>query len=298
MNQTKFLVVNSFAETVFGGNPAAVFVKAEEIEPLLMQMIARQLNLVETVFILPPQGPDHDFYFRYFTPTEELPIAGHPTVAAILALIEERRIDSVSKKECRIKTGAGIKQIRIDSNSHGPLVMMEQPAPEFLPVVSDWKSVANVFGLLEEDLLLDLPVQPVNTGLGHLIVPVKSLEALMRVERKIAPLKKLCGDLGIREAQIFAFQTHDPEKTLHTRNICPREGLEDPGCGVGNGALGAYLLKHHYLNKIDIALKAEQGLVVNMPCVIEIFASRIADDIQVAVGGNGKIMIKGSFFLE
>ena len=92
MKNKKFLVVNSFAEKPFGGNPAAVFIDAEDLDKPTMQFIAKQINLVETVFIFPSTEKNADFYFRYFTPAEEISIAGHPTIAAILELIESNKL--------------------------------------------------------------------------------------------------------------------------------------------------------------------------------------------------------------
>lgn len=298
MKSKRFFVINSFAERPFGGNPAAVFVDAENLDKRTMQMIAKQINLVETVFMFPSIEQNADFYFRYFTPTGELPIAGHPTIAAIFAHIQYNKVDLSKESILNIATNAGNKLIKINKNLIGPTVIMEQQRPHFFPIVTERNAVANLFGLSEDDLIPDLPIQPIDTGLGHLIVPVKSLEALMRVQRKIEPLKSFCKSIGIREAQIFTFETYDSNKDLHTRNICPREGIEDPGCGVGNGALGAYLLEHYYKNRTKIQLKAEQGNIMDMPCVIEIYAQNENGLMDIFVGGNGKVMIEGTFYLE
>ena len=298
MKSRKFMVVNSFVEKPFGGNPAAVFMDAGDLDKQVCQSIAKQMNLVETVFIFTAVEPNIDFYFRYFTPTEELPIAGHPTIAAVLTLIEGNQVNATQTNTLSIKTNAGNQVIKLKKGLNGPVVIMEQLRPEFFPVVNDRKHVAELFGLYEDDLSPDLPVQPVNTGLGHLIVPLKTLDALMRVQRKIEPLKSFCQSIGMREAQLFTFETYDSDKDLHTRNICPREGIEDPGCGVGNGALGAYLLEHYYKDRTAIHLKAEQGNVVDMPCVIEIFAHKEQGVITASIGGQGKLMIEGTFYLE
>lgn len=297
MTEREFYVVNSFAEEDFGGNPAGVFIDADGLKQEMMQKIARQMNLVESAFVFRSTDNDHDFYFRYFTPLKELPITGHPTIAAVIALIKSKKIKVEEKSLYNIKTNAGIKKIDIKENLSEPIVIMEQKQPEFFPIVEDRKNVADILGLNESDLIAELPVQPVDTGLGHLIVPVKSLDILMRVERKIEPLRNLCSSLGVMEAQIFAFETYDSKNTLHTRNLCPREGIEDPACGVGNGALGAYLLKHHYKNEEKIDIRAEQGNIVNMPGVINIMANRKDDNIEVFIGGSGKVMIKGTFIL-
>lgn len=292
----EFYVVNSFAGKPFGGNPAAVFPEAGGLDVPLMQAIARQMNLVETVFIFP--SGEADFHFRYFTPEEELPVAGHPTVAAVLALIAAGRLDASRPSRCGILTGKEVCRVDIAGGAADPVVFMEQPKPVFGAVEKRRALVAETLGIGEEDLLPDLPAAPVDTGLGHLVVPVTSLEALFRIRRNTQPLRALCRENGVREVQAFAFEALDPANRLHTRNICPREGVEDPACGVGCGALGAYLMRYYCPNEPCIDIRAEQGNIVNMPSVIQIRVSGQGDGIRVSVGGTGRVMIKGSFFLE
>ena len=279
-----------------GGNPAAVFLDGEGLGGAVMQSIARQMNLVETVFVFRPGEKEKDFRFRYFTPTEELPVAGHPTIAAVLALIEAGEIDPAEDPSFCVNTSAGRQAVTVRAGDAGPIVFMEQPEPRFLPHFQHRGDVARVLGLSADDLLPGLPVQPVDTGLGHLIVPVKSLDALRRAQRS-AELSRLCQSAGVREVQAFAFGAYEQGNDLHTRNICPREGIEDPACGVGNGALGAYLLKNRYPDATGFELRVEQGDIVNMPSVVTIRADRIGDSLRVAVGGLGRVMIKGRFFV-
>lgn len=300
MKTKKFYVVNSFAEKAFQGNPAAVFFDSSDLDESTMQEIAHQLNLVETVFINNSQDNDKfDFELKYFTPLKEVPIAGHPTVAAFIALEASRRIIISNKSTYLIKTKAGLKKIRAYKDNNETIIMMESSSPVFSPNVKDKYKIAEVFGLSVNDINEYLPIQPVYTGLGHLVVPVKSIDTLMKVKKNISLLKELCDELDVCEAQVFTFETYNEKFNIHTRNICPRNGIEDPGCGIGNAALGAYLLKNKYLNKNEMKLKAEQGKIINMPCVIEIFAEkRKENNIQVFVGGKGRVMIKGEFIIE
>jgi trans-2,3-dihydro-3-hydroxyanthranilate isomerase len=262
-----------------------------------MQLIARQLNLVETVFVL-NRNDDYDFELRYFTPLKELPIAGHPTIAAFVALAALEKIEITEKNNYVIKTKAGLKKITVNMDKDETIVTMEQAKPIFYPVIEEKSKIANILDLAINDFIEDLPIQAVDTGLGHLIVPVKSLEAIMKAKRKINPLKELCNELNISEAQIFTFETYNKQFNVHTRNICPREGIEDPGCGVGNAALGAYLLKNKYSEKQEIKITAEQGNLINMPCIIEIYAAKQEDTIQVFIGGKGKVMVQGKIQIE
>lgn len=293
-----FVVVNAFADGPFGGNPAAVFTQAAGLSNETMAAIARQLNLVETVFVFPEEEGAVDFRLRYFTPHGEIPIAGHPTVAAWLAMWHEDIADVRKRSTFRQVNLAGQQDIFLEPDPHGaPMVTMQQPRPEFIDAELSADCVASTFGINRDDLVEDLPIKAVNTGLGHVIVPVRSLNGLMRVSRNIEPLKKLCTSVGMREAQLFCFEAYNKQYDLHTRNLCPREGLEDPACGQGNAALAAYLARYKWPDKSTFSLRNEQGTVVDMKSVIHTRIDRHADEIEVFVSGTGVVMLEGRFLV-
>lgn len=290
----KFVVVNAFADGPFGGNPAAVFLNSKGLDDATMQAYARQMNLVESVFLTP--SAEADFRLRFFTPNGEVPIAGHPSIAAWIALHHQKVIDVSKKTKYTQINKAGVQEIQFDmSEKDNPIVTMKQPSPRFLEVQFDSELVASVFSIEEKQIDSQLPIHAVDCGLGHLIVPVRSLDALMRVRRNVEPLRKLCQQAGVREAQLFCFETLNKNYNIHTRNLCPREGLEDPACGNGNGALAAYLSRYCWTERRDFTIRAEQGNVVNMPSVIFARAVRNGREVEVFVGGNGVTMLEGQF---
>ncbi len=284
-------MVNAFAEQSFGGNPAGVFFSEDhpDLDTATMQAIARQMNLVETAFVQQLQDDVADFEIRYFTPEKELPIAGHPTVAAIIGLMEKGAVHNSNDSQIVVRTKGGDQEIAIQDD----LVFMQQPQGKFYPVVEDRNRIIDVFGISETDISSDLAIQPIDSGLGHLIVPLQSESALMKVQRNIEALKQLCDELGVMEAQLFAMA----EGGIVTRNICPRQGLEDPACGVGNGALGYYLLENVYPEADEITIIARQGDIIRMPSTIYIHGKRKGSSLQIHIAGKGKVMIKGFFSL-
>lgn len=289
-------MVNAFANGAFGGNPAAVFTDAENLEIETMQAFARQLNLVETVFVFPGEAAV-DFRLRYFTPESEIPVAGHPSIAAWIALVFKQKVDVAPRKRYLQSNLAGTQEIEINSDERTPVVMMKQPPARFLETQCTKDQVASVFDVSVEDIDSDLPIQAVDTGLGHLIVPLGSLDALFRVKRNIEPLRQLCRSAGVREAQLFCFEATNKSFDLHTRNICPRDGIEDPACGVGNGALSAYLSRFCWPTKAEISLKIEQGIKQQMPSLIHTRTIKNDETENVFVGGGGVVMLEGSFLV-
>jgi trans-2,3-dihydro-3-hydroxyanthranilate isomerase len=183
----KFHVVNSFSNTKFAGNPAGVVIVEDFSDVKLMQHIARQLNLVETVFI--KRISDYNFDIRYFTPSKELPIAGHPTIAGIKVIHDVFKLYTdiqltfqTTSKEIRADIqeceGESIYSIYIDEITHSS-------------TLGDRREVASVFGLVESDLIEDMPIKVVDAGLGHIIIPIKSLDSLMKAKRNIAEFEVL-----------------------------------------------------------------------------------------------------------
>lgn len=294
----KFCVINSFTYNGQGGNAAAIFSNSGELDDYIMQNIARQLNLVETVYINESKEQGIDFDIRYFTPENEVSIAGHPTVAAFLALVKEGKINPIIKDKYLVKTKDGIKEVTVEQNGKDIFVKLKQQKPKFGLIIEEKNKIAKVLGISENDIMSNLPMQCINTGLGHLVVPIKSFNGLMKVKRNINQLKSLCDSIGVREVQAFCFETKNDTFDIHTRNICPREGIEDAACGIGNAALGAYLLSNYYIDRKSLSINAEQGYIIKVPCAINVYACRVGEDIEVQIGGTGKVMIEGNFIVS
>lgn len=293
-NSKRFLVLNAFAVSRYGGNPAAVFTDARGLPEQELQLIARQLNLIETVFAYPVGADGVDYHLRYFTPLEELPVAGHPTVAAWAALARLGLIDTKTRSKFIQKTGAGNQEITVEEAGDSVRISMKQPAARFTNYLPDLSEVATSIGLMPSDLDSHLPIQGVSVGLGHIIVPVKDLATLMRAKMNIPAVENLCAKHGMREMQLFVFQTNDSNNDLFTRNFTPREGLEDPACGNGNGALGAYLAETKYKGETTFDLRAEQGHGIKMPSLIEILVRRQGvGTLDVSIAGCAMAMVEG-----
>ncbi|WP_242273218.1 PhzF family phenazine biosynthesis protein [Bacillus cereus group sp. BfR-BA-01538] len=293
--EKEFVVINSFSGKDLAGNPAAIFLDPVGLENNELQKIAKQLNLVETVFVYPSKIAD--FQFRYFTPYKEVTLAGHPTIAAFIALVYFKRIDINKRKIYKIETSSGIREVMIEMDRKQIIVKMKHSSPVFTSPVLSEKNLANTLGLQEFDISSNFPPQIVDFGVKYLVVAVKSLNSLMSAVRKIDLLEKLCTNLDVREVQLFSFETYGQNNDFHTRNLCPREGVEDPACGIGNAAVGAFLAKNYYIEEKSIHLQAEQGEIVNTPCLVELFISKNKEGVELYIGGTGKKIIEGRYLI-
>ena len=293
----EFFVYNAFATEAFGGNPAAVFPDASDIPEELLLPIAKQINLVETVYLYPSDTSGVDYKLRYFTPFQELPVAGHPSIASWVTLVELGRVSLVDNSNFVQENLAGRQNIRISEENESIFVYMDQIEPKFSKPEVSLSELAECFNLSETDFDPEFPCEGVDIGLGHLIVAVKDLATLKKAKMDILKLGNLCDRAGLREPQLFTFETHNKSYDLFTRNLSPREGFEDPACGNGNAALGAYLARTKYKDTDSFSVLVEQGHVINMPSLVNVSVDNQHTLPKVTIGGSAIKMVEGSIFL-
>jgi trans-2,3-dihydro-3-hydroxyanthranilate isomerase len=295
-----YYLADVFTTNRFGGNQLAVFPDAKEIDPRFMQPIARELNLSETVFVLPPDDDRNDFRLRIFTPATELPIAGHPTVGTAFVLAKANIAD-LSHKGGRLVFEEGVGPIEITVEPSG-LITMKQPLPQFGRAWEQVEPIAEMLSL-EVGAIADtgLPVQPVSCGVPFLFVPLRSLEDARRIEfrREIwnAVLKHT------EAPQVFAFtlETENEIAAVHSRMFAPALNIpEDPATGSASGPLGCYLLHHNVLTSHDtLEFISEQGIEMGRPSFINIAVNRDHGKItNVAIGGKAIYVGEGFIHLD
>lgn len=287
----KFQVYNSFTEKPFAGNPAGVVMDFDkDLSDQNMQNIAKQLNLVETIFV--HRSDEYDFEFRYFTPHKELPMAGHPTLAALCALRDSEVILKSAASDVVIETKGGLIRSYVEDDK----VYLSQKSPEFFEVNQSHKDKISEVFKVDTNEISDLPIASVNAGLGHFIFATKTLEGLMSLSFDVDTLRSFCKDVKASEAQIFCLETYEAENDLHTRNLCPRLGMEDPACGNGTAALMGYFARYISPEKETIEMRTEHGFCVDRPSIIEGKSIKpSSDQIDVWVGGKAVLMLEGHF---
>lgn len=302
-HQLKFYQADVFTSLPFGGNPVAVFPEAQGLDDDQLQQIAREMNLSETVFVLPPTDPAAVVRLRIFTPTQEIPFAGHPVLGTFYVLAQLGLIaitDGVTRvmQECNI----GLFPVEIHAQEELiTRVVMTQPKPLFLGSVEesdDLFDIAKALGLSKNQIVdTKWPVMVVSTGLPVLIVPVRTLTAVRSIVPDAAAIIELCGRLGANGIMVFTTVTVEPLAAVHTRMFAPSIGiLEDPATGSASGAMGAYLV-HNGLVEVGpmTELIVEQGYEIARPSRILVQVESAGDEIQtVRVGGQCVMMLKGT----
>jgi trans-2,3-dihydro-3-hydroxyanthranilate isomerase len=299
----KFYQADVFTAQPFGGNPVAVFPDADGLTDDELQQIAREMNLSETVFVFPPTDQAAVARLRIFTPTQEIPFAGHPVLGTFYVLAHLKRISTQEgmtrvMQECNI----GLFPIEVHQE-HGRIVrvVMAQPKPEFLDpldAVEDLYLVGGALGL-PKHVIVDTkwPLQVVSTGLPVLVVPVRTLTAVRSISPDASAIINVCERFGANGMIIFTTVTVESFASVHARMFAPKIGiLEDPATGSAGGALGAYLVQHGVVEvapTTDILI--EQGYEIERPSRILVQVESDDDAIQsVTVGGQCVMVVEGT----
>jgi trans-2,3-dihydro-3-hydroxyanthranilate isomerase len=298
----RFVQADVFTDTVFGGNPVAVIPDAEGLTARDMQRIAREMNLSETVFVLPPKNSKAQFRLRFFTPTEEIPFAGHPSLGTFYVLARLGRL-RLTEPVTRVveETALGLFPIEVEVRD-GEVVQvgMTQARPKFSPPLSSPLEAMRVAGGLSlpvRQIADRFPIQGVSTGLPVLMVPVKSLKAMNEIRVHVPAVEDLCRRHKVKGILVFTFMTVDPNSTVHARMFGPLIGiLEDPATGSASGALGAYLVHHNAVAVQPVTtIRCEQGLEMGRPSSILIEVTVRGSEIrEVKVRGQAVIVVEGT----
>ena len=268
--QHEFYLVDVFASERYAGNQLAVFMNGHLYSSTQMQRIAREFNFSEVAFFFPRDSRDGLYRVRIFTPVEELPFAGHPTLGTAYVLLkywlkEPRAQITLDLPVGPIPVQAEYGPLQSPGEASPPvpdvdfrepsLLIMRQNPPQFGSVL-DRKEVAKALGLVEADLDPRYPVQIVSTGLPFVIAPLRDLEAARRAWMQPSANEILAQKYGCRDVLIFCPETVNPGARLHVRVFVPFL-QEDPATGSGNGCLAAYLAKHDYDGLVSNGLRTE-----------------------------------------
>ncbi|HUQ30547.1 MAG TPA: PhzF family phenazine biosynthesis protein [Pyrinomonadaceae bacterium] len=298
MRKLHYHLVDVFTEKVFGGNQLAVFTNGRGIEPVLMQSIAKELNLSETTFVLPPVDAENDYHVRIFTPGAELPMAGHPTVGTSFILAREHmiKLDDV-ETTIRLEEGVGTIPVQINFNDGQPdLIWMQQPPPVFGPRFEDAREIAEMLSLTPEAIESEWPIEVISCGVPFLFVPLKSLASARAVQFRLDVWERVLRDAGISGVFVFTKETQLEGSSVHSRMFAPGLGIaEDPATGGASGPLGCYLMRHAVFPATQrMEFTSEQGIEMGRPSIIKIIIEQEAGEIKrVRVGGRCRFVGEG-----
>ena len=290
MSSVSFYILDVFTEKKYSGNQLAVFVNAGGISSEEMQSITREINFSETTFILSDEPRDGGFDVRIFTPKEELPFAGHPTLGTahiIHTYIMKRASDTVILNE---KVG----QIPVSFSPDGSGWMKQMP-PIF-GQVHEPDMLAGILSVAPSEIDTHFPIQQVSTGLPFFIVPLKKIASLKKAQVDKARYYDLIDGTPAKSILVFCPETHEPQNQLSVRVFTDYYGMpEDPATGSANGCLAGYLVHYRYFRKDSLDILVEQGYEIERPSILHLKAEQVADHINVFVGGKSVVVACGEW---
>ena len=299
--KTPFILVDVFTSRPFGGNQLAVFTDGAALSSSEMQELAHEMNFSESTFVMPVDSSGAR-RVRIFTPTHEMPMAGHPTVgtAWVLASRGEIALASVSI-DATLLLGIGPVTVTIESTGGKPdFVWMAHREPEFGAKREDRKRIAEALGIAAADVRDDLPIQIVSTGVPFIFVPIRTLDALAKCAPNAAALAGLFKP-GEQILPIYMFVANQSgEFAPRSRMFAPHDGVaEDPATGGASAPFGAYAATY---GLIDPAPKASflinQGVEMGRPSEIHVeVARKDSGAFAIRIGGRCAIVGEGSMFL-
>ena len=303
MRSYRYLHLDVFTDRLFGGNQLAVFLDGRGLSPETMQSIAKEMNFSETTFVLPPDTRETDCRVRIFTPHEELPMAGHPTVGTTFALA---RAGAIGSGRDRIVLDLGIGPTPVSlvwRNEELCFVWMEQLSPTFGEPIADPAGAAAALRLSSAAVAgTGLPVQIVSSGVPFLLVPLATRRAVDN-----AGFDGTAYDTFVRAAKLeevpivlFSSEKTGDKATVYSRMFAPGMGIgEDPATGGAGGPLGGYLVRHRVVppEKAGSILNL-QGVKMGRPSYIHIAIGVENGNIQnVRVGGEAVVAGEGTLYI-
>ena len=280
MRRFRYVIADVFTDEPLAGNQLAVFTDGRDLSEVVMQAIAREMNLSETVFVLPATTDEADVRIRIFTPSLELPFAGHPTLGSAFVLG-----GPLQKIVIRLETGAGIVPVTLERE--GPKIVfgrMDQPVPTW-EAVQEPEPILAALGVEHSGL----PIERYDLGPGHLYIELDSPGAVQGLSPDIGALAAATQD----GANCFA---HVEGNRWKTRMFAPNHGVnEDPATGSAAGPLAIHLARHGRI-PFGQQIEISQGAEINRPSTLFATVEGEGDRIdRVEVGGSAVLVARGEF---
>lgn len=275
--------IHAFSHNGQGGNPAGLVLHSEHLDRKTKQQIARIVGYSETAFI--EKSNTADFKISFFTPKEEVDLCGHATIGSFSYMLSKNLL---TFGKYSIETKNDILQIQINENS---TVSLFQPLPQFFDILP-LDEVADSLDITPDQLMKELPIQIVSTGLRDILIPIKNRDILSTITPDFSKITRISEKYNVIGYHLFTLDTVSEKSTAHCRNFAPLYDIpEESATGTSNGALSCYLHQYNILNNNRSPLIFEQGFTMNQPSRIqvELRIDSFGKIIAVKVGGNARI---------
>lgn len=289
MSVVAFKQVDVFTSQAFKGNPVAVIMDASILTSEQMQAIANWTNLSETTFVLPPTDSQADYQVRIFTPQNELPFAGHPTIGTAHALLEAGLITAKEGKLVQ-QCGAGLVALTVSELNH---ISFELPQPKITPL--DTTQTQKLAEILKCQIDTQWNAALVDVGARWVVLQAVNAEAVLATQPDFVALKQHDLEMKVGGATVYGFYENNGEqKHIEVRSFAPSIGInEDPVCGSGNGSVASFIRYHGILPAQNDQVLSSQGRVLGRDGQLQL---NLYQD-KILVGGSAVTCIDGTINL-
>jgi PhzF family phenazine biosynthesis protein len=292
MDNTKIITVqilNAFVDNDKGGNAAGVVLDADDLSDNNKLEIAAKVGLSETAFV--SKSKSADFKLDFFTPNKQIAHCGHATVATFSYL---KQLNILKKNNSSKETIDGNREIKLI----GELAFMEQLSPKYVDVSHREKLILKSLGLNKSDLILNAPIQLVNTGNSFILVPVKSSEILKTIIPDFSLISHISDELDLIGFYVFSTNIDNPERDASSRMFAPRyDILEEAGTGMAAGPLACYLYDVLKIKKDRFLIQQGEFMSEPSPSLIIVDLKIGSNEIKGLMAG-GKGLLKTQIEIE
>lgn len=299
----RYCHLDVFTDRLFGGNQLAVVLDGRGLTSETMQAIAKEMNFSETTFVLPPETGETDCRVRIFTPGEELPMAGHPTIGTAFALA---RAGIFGPERDRVVFGLGVGPTPVAlawRDGQLTFAWMTQMTPVFGTPIADPAGAAAALRLPSAAVAgTGLPVQTVSCGVPFLLVPITTRRAVDSASLDVTAYDAFIRASKLDELPVFLFSTETAadKATAYSRMFAPGIGItEDAATGSASGPLGCYLVRNRIVPPEKAgSILSLQGVKMGRPSHIHIAIGLEEGEIDsVKVGGESVVAGEGTLYI-
>ncbi|HXX62622.1 MAG TPA: PhzF family phenazine biosynthesis protein [Bacteroidota bacterium] len=287
--------VDAFTETPLTGNPAGVVLNGDGLTDKQMQMIAREMSVPETAFVLPASIPGATLRIRWFTPTVEVPLCGHATVASFHALAEESMcgMEAPGSYAFKLETRSGILPVNVEKRSGGTDVLFGLTVPEFTRAGQYKLDIMRILNISLEEFENRMPIVVAN----YLYVPIRRLHTIFSMKPNFFAMSQFLSNRNLSGLCAFTTETVEKSSHVHSRFFAPTVGInEDPVTGSANGPLGVYLFERGEVEAEGetVTIVGEQGDVIGRKGRVTIRLTVQGTEVTaLQIGGRAVTVLEG-----
>ena len=298
-----FALYDAFTDISFGGSQGAVVSSAKNISLEVKQQIAKEIGAPATSFV--SSYGENKIEVQFMSTVMELPMCGHGTICLMTRMVEQGIVNwnGTDRIDVELSLPKGTAAVEIFKRDDGRAqVMLDIAPPSFYQDKIDIEELAILLGISKEDYSQDFPIETASADFVHLVVPMKDLAVMRKIDPDFGGLAKFCNKYGLETVATFCTEVEQQGYDLHVRDFCPAVGVaESAAAGTTNGALTSYLIRHGIVRQNEnepVIVQAEQGHEIKRPSTIRSIAYLENNMIsRLQVGGVATKVIDGNLHL-